>query len=171
MTPFNLCELEEDEAEIKGIVVCWIDCLLSLIGASLVAQMVKNLPANAGDWSSITGLGWSPSEGDGYPPQYSSWRIPRTEKPGRLQSTGLQRVRHDWATNTQTVSKGLPGPSNLSGIRWKGQNGRVWKGFILVVWGKWQVSCVAGHACCLWMFQDTEVPCPLQRYSWGCSPL
>ena len=23
------------------------------------------------------------------------WRIPRTEEPGRLQSTGLQRVRHD----------------------------------------------------------------------------
>ena len=29
-----------------------------------------------------------------------SWRTPWTEKPGRLQSMGLQRVRHDWATNT-----------------------------------------------------------------------
>ena len=27
-----------------------------------------------------------------------AWRIPWTEKPGRLQSTGSQRVRHDWAT-------------------------------------------------------------------------
>ena len=27
-----------------------------------------------------------------------AWRIPWTEKPGRLQSTGLQRVRHDWVT-------------------------------------------------------------------------
>ena len=26
-----------------------------------------------------------------------AWRIPWTEKPGGLQSTGLQRVRHDWA--------------------------------------------------------------------------
>ena len=26
------------------------------------------------------------------------WRIPWTEEPGRLQSMGLQRVRHDWAT-------------------------------------------------------------------------
>ena len=26
-----------------------------------------------------------------------SWRIPRREEPGRLQSMGLQRVRHDWA--------------------------------------------------------------------------
>ena len=24
------------------------------------------------------------------------WRIPWTEEPGGLQSTGLQRVRHDW---------------------------------------------------------------------------
>ena len=33
---------------------------------------------------------------------YSStlaWRIPWTEKPGRLQSVGSQRVRHDWATS------------------------------------------------------------------------
>ena len=32
---------------------------------------------------------------------YSSilaWRIPRTEEPGRLQSTGSWRVRHDWTT-------------------------------------------------------------------------
>ena len=28
-----------------------------------------------------------------------AWRIPWTEKPGRLQSTGLQRVGHDWATS------------------------------------------------------------------------
>ena len=28
-----------------------------------------------------------------------AWRIPWTEKPGRLQSMGLQRVRHDWATS------------------------------------------------------------------------
>ena len=27
-----------------------------------------------------------------------AWRIPWTEEPGGLQSMGLQRVRHDWAT-------------------------------------------------------------------------
>ena len=31
-----------------------------------------------------------------------AWKIPWTEKPGGLQSTGWQRVRHDWATNTFT---------------------------------------------------------------------
>ena len=28
-----------------------------------------------------------------------AWRIPQMEKPGRLQSTGSQRVGHDWATS------------------------------------------------------------------------
>ena len=29
-----------------------------------------------------------------------AWRVPWTEEPGSLQSMGLPRVRHDWATNT-----------------------------------------------------------------------
>ena len=29
-----------------------------------------------------------------------AWRISQTEEPGGLQSTGLQIVGHDWATNT-----------------------------------------------------------------------
>ena len=33
-----------------------------------------------------------------------AWRIPRTEEPGRLQSMGLQRVRHDCVTDTFTFS-------------------------------------------------------------------
>ena len=31
-----------------------------------------------------------------------AWRIPWAEEPGRLQSIGPQRVRHDWAANTFT---------------------------------------------------------------------
>ena len=27
-----------------------------------------------------------------------AWKIPWTEEPGRLQSTGSQRISHDWAT-------------------------------------------------------------------------
>ena len=34
------------------------------------------------------------------------WRIPRTEEPGGLQSMGLQRVRHNWATeHTHVLNK------------------------------------------------------------------
>ena len=39
-------------------------------GASLVVQLVKNLPANAGDPGLIPGLGRSPGKGNGYPFQY-----------------------------------------------------------------------------------------------------
>ena len=35
-----------------------------------------------------------------------AWEIPRTEEPGGLQSTGSQRVGHDWA-HTQTQSNML----------------------------------------------------------------
>ena len=31
-----------------------------------------------------------------------TWRIPKTEEPGWLQSLGLQRVGHDWTVNTNT---------------------------------------------------------------------
>ena len=39
--------------------------------ASLVAQLVKNLPAMQETWGSIPGLGRSPGEGESYPLQYS----------------------------------------------------------------------------------------------------
>ena len=62
--------------------------------ASLVAQMVKNLPAILETW--VRSLGWEDALEEGVA-TYSSvlaWRIPWTE-PGRLQSMGSQRVRHN----------------------------------------------------------------------------
>ena len=56
---------------------------------------VKASAHNAGGLGLIPGLGRSPGEGNGNPLQYSCQRIPWTEKPGRLQSTGLQRVGLD----------------------------------------------------------------------------
>ena len=32
-----------------------------------------------------------------------AWRIPWTEEPGRLQSMGSERIRHDWVTNTHSI--------------------------------------------------------------------
>ena len=37
----------------------------------------------------------SPGGGNGNPLLYSCWEIPWTEKPGRLQSIGLQRAIYD----------------------------------------------------------------------------
>ena len=53
--------------------------------ASLVAQTVKNLPANAGDLGSIPGLGRFPGEGNGIHSRILAWRIPWTEEPGGQQ--------------------------------------------------------------------------------------
>ena len=57
--------------------------------ASLMAQMVKNLPA-VQDPGSIPGLGRCPGEGNGFHSSILAWRIPWTEELGRLKSRGLQ---------------------------------------------------------------------------------
>ena len=60
--------------------------------------MVKNLPVK--QETQVQYLGWKdPLEKEMV--THSSilaWKIPRTEKPGRLQSMELQRVRYDLAT-------------------------------------------------------------------------
>ena len=40
-----------------------------------------------------------------------AWELPWTEEPGRLQSTGLQRIGHDWAT--KHVLARIPRGGNL----------------------------------------------------------
>ena len=72
--------------------------------ASLVAQRVKCLPAM---WETrVRSLGREdPLEME--MATHSSplaWRIPWTEEPERLQSTGSQRVGHDWATSLSFLS-------------------------------------------------------------------
>ena len=34
-----------------------------------------------------------------------AWRVPWTERPGGLQFVGLQKIRHDWATNTHAYTQ------------------------------------------------------------------
>ena len=51
----------------------------------------KESSCNAGDLDSFPGLEKSPREGKGYPLQYSG----ELQKPGSLQSIGLQRVGRD----------------------------------------------------------------------------
>ena len=69
--------------------------VLSFTGASLEAQAVKKSACGVGDLGLIPGLGRSPGEGHSNPLRYLAWRIPRTEEPGGLQSTGSQRGGHD----------------------------------------------------------------------------
>ena len=71
----------------------------SLYRALLVAHTVKNLLTIQETW--VWSLGWKdPLEKE--MATHSSplaWRIPWTEEPGGLQSTGSQRVGHDWVTS------------------------------------------------------------------------
>ena len=70
-------------------------------GASLVALVVKNPLANAGDvrdTGSIPGLGRSLEEGMATHSSILAWWISWTEEPGGLQSTGSQRVGQDWSS-------------------------------------------------------------------------
>ena len=64
----------------------------------LMALVVKNLPASAGDirdTGSSPGSGRSLEGGRGNHFNILPWRIPWTKEPGWLQSIGSQRVRHD----------------------------------------------------------------------------
>ena len=88
--------------------------ILLLSGASLVAQLVKNLPAV--QETRVQSLGWEdPLEKE--TATHSSiltWKIWWTEELGGLQSMGSQRVGHDWAT--VTYSEVLPWPSSYKQI-------------------------------------------------------
>ena len=55
----------------------------------------KESACNAGDESSIPGSGRAPGERNCDPLQYSFLEKSWTEEPGRLQSMGLQKVRHN----------------------------------------------------------------------------
>ena len=81
-TQFNICTTTTKE-------IPFIDCYW----ASQVALVVKSPPANARDKRdvcSIPGSGRPLRGGHGNPLHLLAWRIPWTEEPGALQSTGLQ---------------------------------------------------------------------------------
>ena len=62
---------------------------------SLVVEMVKNLPAVWETWVQSLGLEDLLEKEMVIHSSILAWKIPWTEKPGRLQSTGWQRVGHD----------------------------------------------------------------------------
>ena len=77
----------------------WLTTLVCVISkceqVSLVAQMVKHLPAM--QESRVLSLGWEdPLEEEMTThSRILAWRIPRTEEPGGLEFMGLQRAGHD----------------------------------------------------------------------------
>ena len=68
---------------------------MKVLSASLVAQTVKRLPTM---WETrVQSLGWEDLLEKEMATHSSilAWKIPWMEEPGRLQSVGSERVRHD----------------------------------------------------------------------------
>ena len=95
--------------------------LWSLVGASLVAQIVKNLPA-----MQETQL-WSLGQKDPLEKQMASpsnilaWRIPWTEKPGGLQSMGSQKSQtwlSKWAYTVNCYCRLRKQKQSVEGSGW-----------------------------------------------------
>ena len=74
--------------------------------ASLIALLVKNLPAVQETWVRFLGQEDPLEKEMATHSSILAWRIPWIEDPGGLQSMGLQRVRHSWATNVFTFTSG-----------------------------------------------------------------
>ena len=98
----------------------------------------KESACSAGDPGSIPGSGTSPGEGNGNPLcSIRAWRMPWTEKPDGLQSTGVRRVKRDraaftfyfhsgdWIPREETQSRGGTGSTGRLASQFPGAPGRV----------------------------------------------
>ena len=68
--------------------------------------MIKNPPTNAGDETQPHSLGQEDPLENKMATHSSilAWEISWTQEPGRLQSMGLQKIRHGLATKQQLIS-------------------------------------------------------------------
>ena len=80
-----------EKADLLSVLSFWKDSN----PASLVAQMVKNLPAIWVTWIYFLGREDPLEKGMATHSSILAWGIPWTEQPGGQQSMGSQRVRHD----------------------------------------------------------------------------
>ena len=90
-------------------------------GSPVIAQVVKNLPEmQETKETCVHFLSWeNPLEEEmATHSNVLAWRIPVTEEPGKLQSIGLQRVRHDSAAFTchWNIITVFPGGSQVKSL-------------------------------------------------------
>ena len=94
----------------------------------------KNPPANAGDaQTQVPSLGREDplEKAMATHPNILAWRIPWTEEPGWLQSTGMQRVRRKWHECTHSSIKWQH--KDNKGQKWLSIN-HLWHSEICFVW-------------------------------------
>ena len=75
--------------------ITYINYIFTQNGASLVAQRVKRLPAMQETWVQSLGQEDPLEKEMATHSSTLAWKIPWTEKRGRQQSVGSQRVGHD----------------------------------------------------------------------------
>ena len=87
------------------LLICWLlekGMSLEPCRTSLVAQMVKRLPTTRE--TRVWSLGQEDPLKEMAPHSSTlAWKIPWTGEPGRLQSMGSKRARHDWATSLHFI--------------------------------------------------------------------
>ena len=64
-------------------------------------SLIKNLPAYARDAGSMPRLEDPLEKEMAIHSTILAWKVPRTEEPSRLQSTGLKRIRHNLGIKQQ----------------------------------------------------------------------
>ena len=85
------------------MVVLFLVFLRNLHTNSLVAQMVKYLPAMQETWVQSLGQEDPLEKEMATHSSTLAWKITWTEEPCRPQSMGLQRVGHDWVTSLHFI--------------------------------------------------------------------
>ena len=139
-------------------------CSLSISPTSLVAQIIKNLPAI--QETQVQSLGWEDplQKGNDTHSSIPAWRIPCTEESGGLQSMGSQRDGHNWATNILDF-RWLSGKEPACQCRWcMGHRFHLW--VRKIPWRKeWQPTQV-------FLSGEFHAQKSLVGYSpWGCKEL
>ena len=126
---------DEESLKINFRVICiWTDGIWSPVLPSWLSG--KESSCQAGDLSSIPGLGISPGEGNGSPLQYSCLENPMDKGPWWAAVHGVARVGHVFATKQWQQQVGLPSfihdPSLLLLLLW--DSDRKWNILFPSIW-------------------------------------
>ena len=110
VAPSSTFKTQSDGLSTPHVASLWPPLLLSSFSFKRgfpSGSVIKNLPANTE--IQVRSLGWEDPLEEGMATHSSvlAWKVPWTEEPGRPESVGSRRVRHEWSdyARTHTHSK------------------------------------------------------------------